>query len=162
MCGLFPVLLIIMATCEAGTLVFWLCFHLSAPASKWEWWKAAGEHGEAVGESMRERKKNNRWIVESVRNKEVSRYWCVCVGGAGFDYSQLRLKYVQNGMCFFFPLSLCFWITKKKMKLKAVGECLLYISLCVCVAVYLLQLGFLWAKMCLKGKLAKKVIDVQA
>lgn len=162
MCVLFSVLLLIMAKCEAGTLVFWLCFRLSAPASKWEWWKAAGERREAVGESVREKKKTC-WIVESVRNKEVSRY-CVCVGGAGFDYSQLRLKYVQNVMCFFSFSG--FLDHKEKDETEGCGGVFavyfsLSLSVSVCVAVYSFQLGFLWAKMYLKGKLEKKVIDVQ-
>ena len=42
----------------------------------WSWREmGGGEQREAVGESLWER--NNSWIVESVRNKEVSRYWCV-------------------------------------------------------------------------------------
>lgn len=159
MCGLFSVLLIIiMAKCDAGTLVFWLCFHLSAPASKWEWWKAAGERGEAVGESMREKKKQNCWIVESVRNKEVSRYWCV----RGWRWLWLLPAPAQvRAKCnVFFSLSLCVSGSQRKRwnwRLWGSVCCIfLSVSLRVCVAVYLFQLGFLWAQMYLKGKLEKK------
>lgn len=139
MCGLFSMLLIIMAKCEAGTLVFWLCFCLSAPASKWEWWKAAGERGEAVGESVRE-KKNNCWIVESVRNKEVSRYWCV----RGWRWlwslpapAQVRAK--CNVFFFFFYLSLSLFLDhKEKDETEGCGGVFaVYFSLSLSVSVWL-------------------------
>lgn len=95
-------------------------------------WVRRGEVGE--------REKNNSWIVESVRNKEVSRYWCVWVGGSGFDYSQLRLKYMQNVACvcvvcfFFFFLFVSASQSKRWNWLWGSACCMfLFVWLCTCL-----------------------------